>query len=418
MNSWVVGRRNRAWWIVAVVTLLLLGAHTKLTAQRPGGGALLDPFMADTVMSPPSGPRIVRLPAPGSPIVALRLSVPIVEGPAEAGAARILQMLGEQRARALGTSVGAHVEGSRTPWGISYTVMGPAADLDYLTYLLRQAVRDPAGEAIDFAQARATLMAEAQRRAETPGGRVTAQLRNTAAPFAPPSGGTPGSLTRMTLAGIRDMWLRSHQPDRMTLLVSGDVQLDVLLVSMMEMGAPTSTVTGPLDAPVSEPSTPRAQVIRHWYGEARPIADSSEPYAEVAAILVADQLRANAGSFEAEVRLWELRQTKLLTVVGAAYRADRQTMRRSISGVLETTAESVRAQDVARAVAGVRAELLLGARTPLGRVNLVGRHLDATGSVGAARAYLTALDRVTLDGTKEFLRTLASTAAANAEVGP
>ena len=403
----------------SVIALLLL---SKLSfpgaAQEVGGTTTVDPFRPDTVMSPPGAPRIVRLPAPGSPIVALRLSIPVAESPAEAGATRILQMLGEVRARALSTAVGAHVEASRTPSGIAYTVVGPTTDLDYLAYLLREAIREPVGEWAGFSQARASLMGEARRKAETPRGRVTSQLRSAAAPFAPPSEGTSGSLERLTLAKVRDVWARSHQPEVMTLLVSGDVPVDLLLVAVTDIGSPTSPTGGPSDAPLSEPSRPRTQVIRDWYGEARPIAASDEPYAEIAALLIAEQLRSSASTFEAEVQLWELHRVKVLTVVGAAYREDRQAMRQGIQRVWNTTAQELDEEALARAVAEIRKNVLLRARTPLGRVRVVGRHLDSSGSADAAGVYVDALQAATLAGIRDFLLQLAAATPARAEVGP
>jgi len=297
-------------------------------------------------------------------------------------------------------------------------VVGPTTDLDYLAYLLREAIREPVGEWVGFSQARASLMGEARRKAETPRGRVTSQLRSAAAPFAPPPEGTSGSLEHLTLAHVRDVWARSHQPEAMTLLVSGDVPVDLLLVAVTDIGSPTPPPEGPSDTFLPEPSRPRTQVIRDWYGEARPMTASDEPYAEIAARLIAERLRSSAITFEAEVQLWELHRAKVLTVVGAAYRDDRPAMRRGIQDVWHDTAQALDEEALAGVVAGIRTDLLFGARTPLGRVRIVGRHLDSTGSPDAARTYLDALGSVTLAGTRDFLLQLAAATPARAEVGP
>lgn len=388
------------------------------TAPSPPSAIL--PFVPDTVLTPPSGPRIVRLPAPGSPVVSLRLSVPIREGSAEAGVGRVLQMLGTERATSLGRPVGATVEGTRTPWSIAYTVTGAAADIDFLAYLLREAVRDPAGRRVDLQQAVADLETDARRRQETPGGRVAAQLR-TATTSTPPIGGTLGSLGRLTMADVRAAWARSHRPEDMTLLVAGDVPLEVLLASLQGLGAPSAGgATAPAEGAVSEPSRARIQVLRHWYGEARPLPDDRDPHGEVAALLVADRLRTGGGGgeFEAEVQLWQLPEIRVLAVVGAAYSAGRQAMRGRIQGILAETAEALAPADVERAVTRLESDLRMRARTPAGRAGVVGLHLDATGEVGAAGDYLDALGAVTTESARRYLATLSEIPPEQAEVRP
>lgn len=407
----------------AVLPLAVTSAALRLHGQSPAtsqeNGAQPGPLVPDTILTTPTGPRIVRLPAPGSPVVALRLSIPVREGPAEAGAGRVLQMLGVERASGLARPVGATVEGTRTPWGIAYTVTGAATDVDFLAFLLREAVRNPSDRTSDFRRAIGALEAETERRQETPGGRVAARLRAAVAPSVPPLGGTPGSLARLTLADLRSVWSRTHQAPRMTLVVAGDVPLEILLASFQRLGAsPTGADPGPLEATVSEPSPPRIQVLRQWYGEARPIPSSTDPHAEAAALLVADHLQAGDGDFEAEVQLWQLPDTRILAVVGAAYPPGRQAMRRAIESVLAETADAVNAAAVERVVSRIEADVRMRARTPSGRTGLVGFHLDATGQVTAARDFLESLDTVTVDRLRTFLVALADMEPQTAEVRP
>lgn len=409
----------------AVVPLATALWVTGLHGQSvPGGsgrppGPTVGALLPDTVLTPPSGPRIVRLPAPGSPVVALRLSIPVREGPAEAGAGRILQMLGLERAVDLARPMGATVEGTRTPWSIAYTVTGAASDVDFLAFLLREAVKDPAGRGVDFRQAVGVLEGEAERRQETPGGRVAFRLRAAVAPAVPPPGGTAGSLARLAMADLRSVWARTHQAPRMTLVVAGDVPVEVLLASFQALGAsPAAGDAAPPQGAVSEPSPPPIQVLRHWYGEARVIESGRDPHAEVAALLVADRLQSDGGDFEAEVQLWQLPDARVLTIVGAAYSSGRQAMRRTVQTILTGTAEGVTSAQVERAVARLRADLLMQARSPAGRAGLVGLHLDATGQVAAARDFLGSLDAITPESVRDYLSALAEAAPETAEVRP
>src|SRR5688572_10581484 len=110
-----------AW--LALVPLPLQAQDTRparaaAPVRVPGVGAL----RPDSVLTPPGGPKLIRLTAPGSGLTTLRLSVRVDETPAEAGAAQILVNVGLERARAAGAPMGAEVEGTRTPWGITYTV--------------------------------------------------------------------------------------------------------------------------------------------------------------------------------------------------------------------------------------------------------------------------------------------------------
>jgi predicted Zn-dependent peptidase len=404
------------------VFLLSLGSALSaqpVSAPNAGDARLAVAFTPDTVLTPSSGPRIVRLPAPGAPVVSMRLFIPIREGAAEAGAAQVIQILGTESARAVASQVGALVEGARTPWGIAYTVTGAASDVDFLAFALRSAVEDPFGRQVDFAQAVTALEAEVERLQETPSGRIAARLREQAAPSTPPLGGTRGSLGRMTLADVRALWSRTHQVERMTLVVAGDVPLEVLLSAFGALGAPaTEAAYGPSDAAISQPSRPAAQVIRHWYGEAHVVPDASDPHAEVAAVLLAGTLEASGGSFEAEVQLWQLPETRVLAVIGAAYSRNRQEMIRRVQGAVAETIATLDEQGVRDAVSRVRSDLLMGARSPAGRAGLVGLGMEAEGDPTGARELLSELDSVTSGSVRAFLEAQAGTDPYRAEVRP
>lgn len=387
-------------------------------APEPPAMIPADPLVPDTILAPPERPRIVVLRAPGSPVIALRLFVPVAEAPSEAGAGRMLQVLGTNRARGLAGATGARVEGARTPWGIVYTVQGAVHDLDYLAYLLRIAVAEPALDRVDVQRVRNQLLDEARVGEETPAGRIAGSLRSQAAPDVSPLGGTTASLARLTRGALREVWSRSHRASDLTLLAVGDVPPELLLTSVQGMGAPPGPAPEPPSAPAPTVQPNRVQVLRSWYGQAHVIADARDPRAEVAALLVARRLREEPGPFEARVELWDLDSRKALAAVGAAYSRSAGAMRTRVSGIVGETAEVVGDEEIREAVARVRAETLFAARTPGGRASLVGRLLDHTGDPDAARRYVDGLEGLTPEAVRTFLRELADGRVVRAEVRP
>lgn len=401
----------------AAATILAPALAGQAAPATPSPGT--SPFLPDTVLSPPGGPRIVLLTAPGEDVAALRLAVPLREGPAEAGAGWLLRELALERMRTLARPVGARVSASRTPWGVAYSVVGAAADFEFLAYLLRQAVASPEVDGAGFSDAVLRLREESARALETPQGRVASDLRGQVAPGALPPVGTPGSATAMDGARVREVWRRTHQASRMTLVVSAPVIPEVVLAATRGMGAPEDAAAGPLEAPSPpEPRRVSPQSLRAWYGEAWSAGAAEDPHGPVAAILVAGELRGRVSGFEASVELWELPDRWVLAVLGAAYGREAASMRRTVSGVVAATRASLDPREVAEAVSRVQGDLLTRSRTPAGLVALVGRAAEATGDPRAAALHLEALGAVDAASTGRYLDGVLAGAPVKAEVRP
>jgi len=398
-------------------TAMLVAQEREASAGALDGAAPQHPLEPDSVYTLPDGPRIVTLPAPGSATVSLRLSIPVAEAPAEAGAGRLLQMLAVERARGKANPVGTEVTGTRTAKGVAYTVSGPVEEIDHLAWLLREVARGPSDE-VWFGRARVRLIAEAREREETPSGRIVAELRRAIAPASPPLGGTTGTLEPLTLTDLRNVWERTHRPSAMTLVVAGDIPLELLLLSTVDLGATSDdAATLPThDAPRLTPNP--TEVIRSWYGEGHVLSGVDDPRGDVAALLVAEHFRSLDRSFETTVRLWEIDSRKALVTFGAAYARDRQAMRSTVRSALDATREELTPSDVFDAVARVRARVLFGARTPSGRAAFVGRHLEIAGEPTAGPTFLDALDGVTVESMRAFLAELADSPGLEAEIRP
>lgn len=418
-----------------ILAALLIATLAQVTAPGPSGrqaprvssiqeatriaapAAPVDPFTPGTVVSIPSGPRVAKLAAPGSPVAAIRLSVSIDESAGEAGSAQLLQLLAVDRARSRATHMGIKVDGTRTPWGIAYTVTGATTDFDQLVSLIRDAVAEPDFTEESFQATRRALRQQLLRNQETPGARAFAELRAKAIPGTPALQGTPASLDRITRAGLRDFWRRTHGGTAMTVVVAGDVPDAALLSAFEGLGAARSTPPRAAGTPATTPPS-ATQTYRHWYGEAFAIPDPLNPHAPVVALMVADQLRTMADSLEASVQLWESDAGTVLAVVGAAYPAAANRMRARLSGLLATVRQGATPARVQEAAARARQDLLERGRTPAGLAGVVGSLMDATGEPGAARRLLDGLNSVTPESTRAFLGQLAARTPLRAEVRP
>jgi hypothetical protein len=293
--------------------------------------------------------------------------------------------------------------------------------LDHLAFLLREATRAPTDQESVVARERRTMLETLQHAEETGGGRVDAALRLEATPGHGPVDGTRSSVPALNAARLRDVWARSHRPENMTLLVLGEVADPVLLASLAGLGAPADVAPGPppSGATRSAPAPGRVQTLRHWYGVAWSTAEPLDARAAVAGVLLADRLRGNtARDYEAQVRLWETAGHTVLAVVGAAYPARAGALRARLDGLLEAVSSELAPGEVSAVAQRAHRDLLLQARTPWGRVHLVGRFLDAGLGLGAARAYLDALADMDEAVLARFLTELASRPAARAEVRP
>jgi predicted Zn-dependent peptidase len=378
----------------------------------------LDPFTPESVITVPNGPRIVKLPSQGSPVVAIRLSIPVTESLNEAGAGKLLQVLATQRLQGRASAVGLQFEGVRTAWGIAYTVVGSRAETEELVALLRDAVGQPELPDYEFERQRRALWEEVLRTAETPGSRILFELHARAAPGSSPIDGTPATLERMTRVTLQDVWSRTHRATTMSVVVAGDISDDDLRDAFRDFGgargqAPTRGGTSPQAA-----AGRNTQVFRQWYGQAYRIADPADPHGAVVAQLASDWLRRSSGAFEAEVQLIELGSSQLLVALAAAYPQEATAMRQQMPRLLPNARQAFTNESVRSAVSRVRQEMLQRARTPAGLVSVVGRHIDASGEPASVRRFLSALDDVTLESTRAFASRLETQPVLAAEVRP
>lgn len=364
------------------------------------------------------GPLIAVVETPGSGVVAARVTVDLREGPSEAGYAGVLERLALERMETVARRLGARVDASRTPWGVTYTAVGAAADFEHLAWILREAVAEPMPDPLHFERTRSEARAGVDRLRETAHGTLRARLRDRAFPTLPALEGTAATLDSLTVDGLREFWGRTHQRSAMRFVVAGDVPSEAIQVAFAHVGSPDGRRAPPPEEGPTGLDDPDPQVLRRWYGEAHLAGRAGDPRPSVAARLAAELLSEEGEGYETWTELWEMEGWEVLVLTGAAYPAAADRMRRRIRSVVPTLETSVTEEMVERAKARIRQETLLAARTPWGLVTVIGRHLDATGDPAGAQRYLRALDDVDRKGLVAFLGRLLEQTPLRAEVTP
>ncbi len=397
--------------------VLALGAALVWAAPSSAQN-VAETLRADSVLTPPGGPRTVMVHAEGTAVIALRLHIPVAEAPSEAGAGEILRRMGVGRAFSVADQVGARLEASRTATGITYTVTGPGADFDHLVWVLRTATAHPGLQR--FQQVRSELRSELEGHRETAAGVLARTLRTRAAPSSPPPEGTLATLQGMEHETLLGIWRRTHRRDALTLVLVGTVAPEAALAALMDLGSSggEEAEEAHLTADLPQEPTPDPEVIRHWYGEAYPVPDVDDPRALVAAVLFSERLRSTPGNFEVGVELWEVDDRTLLAFTGAAYPRSASALRARIEGLREEVASEVSSESVERARLRLWRDLLHQTQTPWGLANLMGRWMELSGDSGAAARYVEALENVDREAMEEFLRALAAAASSTGEVRP
>lgn len=381
-------------------------------APAPGAAALT----ARELVNPLGTPRILILDEPEGDLVSFRLSVPVPAEVDAATAAPILQRMAEQRMAGTAATLGARVEAGSTAQALTYTVTGALADLDHLTFLLRQATRAPRANE-GFRSARNEVESRLTRLGETGAGRLEARLRAQAAPGEPSLAQVRERIRSFGFGDLLRVWQATHEADAMTLVVAGDVSMPVLLAAISGLGDPGEP--GAMEAPPrpSPPVRDRPDILRGWFGVAWPAPRPLDPRSAVAAVLASRWMEAEQRDYEAYVRLWEGRRGDVLAVLGTAYDRGDAGMRRTVRSLPTSLADSLDPDTVAEIGRRLALNLLAQARTPWGRVNAVGRFIDAGLAPDAAARWVAEVEGVDVEAVRGWLRDAAGGRSVSAEAG-
>lgn len=388
------------------------------------------PLAVDT-LRPAGGPEVLWHRFPG-PLVAVRLSVPLA-GHAEPGAAEILQELARPHATREAHRFGADLALEVTGDEATLLLTGPATAFDALVGILRAAVAEPdlAGAPLRAARARAEHRLLA--RVERPEPRLRTLLR---ARLAGNTVAGPG-VDRFGPEHLRATAARLHRPDRLRVVLVGDVPPEIVRSAFAAWPSPPVQTTVPRPEP--PPPLPAAEAHHHWAALGFPL-DVDAATLTVAAELVARRVRA-AGLVRGTAEAWTGGAHPALVLLGGAVRDDpavaaaaritafpgagegdddaASALARFLRRLVAEAAALAGPAAVADAATAVRRDLLLQARTPGGRAELLGQWSGPRGAPRpAVHDVLGALERVTAPGVREALVRALATTPPRVEVRP
>lgn len=362
------------------------------------------------------GPAVLVRLSPGSPLVALRLSIPI---PSEGGmesSAGVLQALAADGFHNGAAELGASASITRTETHAIYRIVGPRSSFDQMAALLRRAVSWPGVESrhIDAAAARALHGQLASL--ETPALRIRHQLRREL--FSSPTSATvlDGVRQPPDPAGLEWFWRRYYVPQRMAVVVVGDVSPEVAVSAFR--GWPTPPPAGPPPSTAGEIRRVAPEVIFPWAGLGYEGEGMDPAVLMIVAVLVERQLRV-AGVRGGTAEYWWNGGAGGLVVIGSVDGNSGQAtpssrLRRAVVDAAATAGPST----VAEARRALRHSLLFSARTPQGLAELIGDFYDRTGDPDAANAFLRRLRAVDPPAVQRALRTLADSSPRLVELSP
>ena len=365
-------------------------------------------FAVDT-LRPPDGP-VVLWHRHASPVVALRMTVPLPPD-LPPGTAELLQELarpGLQTATAgIGAAFELRVDGDRA----TIALTGPADAFDALVAALRDATAEPDLSLAALRTARARAEDRVLASLEQPQPRLAALARARLAGLRP-AGPAVDSITPETLRGLA---ARLFAPTLLAITMVGDVPDEVAWSAFAAWPAPVAPPGSPLFA--TAPPLPRPQAHHAWAALAYQ-SDADPVTLLVAARLVQRRIDA-AGILGGAAEVWTHDRPVLLVRGGAARNDpdvagaalitafpsepgddDVSALARFLRRMVAEAAALASPAAVADAARGLRADLLLAARTPAGRAAVLDRWSAAGASV---HDVLARLGDVRLAGVRDVL---------------
>lgn len=372
---------------------------------------------ADEILRPPGGPEIAVFRSVAPEVVSLRLSIPLEETPAEAGAGQFFQRQATDRMEPLARRIGARAEVHRTPQGMVYQVSGALSDLDFLGWILRAALEPPSPA--DFDDIRRRIAVENDRRMETPQGVLATRVRAALAPGVPSVYGTTGSLDRIDSSRLLSIWERSHRRDRARLVVAGQVPAELGLALAADLAIPEGVDAAPIPAGEDTGSPqPTPEVNRNWIVEAFPLAPGDEVAALVAGRWLGEQARIAGEDFELGIEIWDVAGGRALIVSAVAFPRSLQLMRSRIDNLFADAAGQITDEDVTVAAGAVRTEIIMGARAPWGLAEIVGQAWDAGNGPEGVETLVAGLASVTRADVLRLFDTLGGSSPIREELRP
>jgi predicted Zn-dependent peptidase len=357
---------------------------------------------------------------PALPIVALRLSVLASDPPGYAGAAHLIQHLVFPTLQEQVRRVGGRAQMQRNADGVVYSVVGPAAELQYLTWALRGALQPRTPQVGELLVASHALEEERLAEWETAGSHVRSVLRSRLFPHELSAAGTDASAARIEASVIRDLWAEMYHPDRVSVVAVGDVRIQEVRDAFSDLAvsaAPARLDRALVDSVSAQPLAP-AEATRGWLGLGYPASEMEPAALLVTARLLGDLLRERLPLAMAETEHWWTHRDQGLVAVVATPEPNLTAARRVVSSAITTLQRSLEPGKVRDAAVGARRDMLFYARTPEHMAELLGQFADRNGNPDAAQRFYSELERVSESDVQNVLAQLAARTPVRVDIPP
>jgi predicted Zn-dependent peptidase len=356
---------------------------------------------------------------PAIPIVALRMSLQVDDPPGYAGAGYLFQLLALNRLQDQVGRAGGRVQIQRNSDAIVYTVIGPAAELEYLAGVLRSVLSPSSPSEGEMVVALRRLEEAQLAEWETAGNHVRAQLRARLFPADLPAPGTAAAAARFEVPLLRALWAEMYQPSRVSVMAVGDVGLEQVQRVFGDLPAPPrerlrQTIADTVPVTRLAP----AESTRGWLGLGYSALEMDPAAVTVAARLMGEALRERLPTAEVVSEHWWTHHGQALALVVASPEAQLAAARRTIGTSLSLLQQELTEQRTRDAAIAVRREMLLFARTPDRMAHLVGSFADRSGDPDALQRFFDDLDRVRVADVRRVVEALAERTPARVDIPP
>jgi predicted Zn-dependent peptidase len=396
--------------MIASTLLILLGGVSADTVALPGPPRLV----ADV---PPASVIVHHQPA--IPIVALRLSLLVDDPPGFAGAGHLMQHLHYSRLRSQAGRVGGHVQIVRNSDAIVYTVVGPAVELDYLSSILHAALRAPTPTPAEIVVARRELEEERLAEWETAAAHVRADLRSRLFPDELSAAGTSSSSARFEHGIIASLWGEMYQPDRVSIVAVGDVDLDRVTSAFARLPAPPrERLRRTYADTVPSARLAAAESTRGWLGVGYSGAELDPVAVTVVGRMLRDALRQLLPTASVDVEHWWTHRGQALVAVLAVPEASLAAGRRTLGTAMASLQHDLSEDRVRGAALAIRREMLFQARTPEQMAEVVGRFADRDGDPSSSQRFFDRLGQLRLAEVRDVVEQLTEQSPMRVDIPP
>jgi predicted Zn-dependent peptidase len=379
--------------------------------------------LGDTTAPPPQAgvapASVVVHTQPAIPIVALRMSLQVDDPEGFAGAGHLFQRLALPRLRDQVSRVGGRVQIHRNSDAVVYTVIGPAAELEFLAAALRSVLVPPSVSEGEMVVALRAMESARLAEWETAANHVRAQIRARLFPADLPAPGTAAAAARLEIPVLRALWGELYRPERVAIVAVGDVGLEAVRAAFGDLPAPPrERLRGTFADTVPIARLAPAESTRGWLGLGYSAAGMEPAALTVAAHLLAAGLRERLPTAEVAAEHWWTHHGQAVVLVVASPEAQLAAARRTIGTAVTSLQQRLTEQAVVDAATAARREMLLFARTPERMAELVGGFADRTGDPNALQRFFDDLGRVTLADVERIVEQLAERTPERVDVPP